>query len=151
MARRQDRQEHRFANHPGFAAYALLLMFSGLVMVFLASPAVRQSKLWLRVLNAVVGVGFFGYGFYLAFLFQGGSYVIFFKAFFVPVALIVRTVQASRAAKAQAAQAAAAPQWPAAPNGQQWAVPQPEQQWTPPSGPGQWQDPQPEPWRSSQA
>ena len=92
-----------FANHPAFSAYVLLLMFSGLVMVFVASPAVRQSKLWLRVLNAVIGLGFFGYGFYLAFLFQGGSYLIFFKAFFVPVVLILRTVQASRAARAQAA------------------------------------------------
>ena len=65
-----------FANHPAFSAYVLLLMFSGLVMVFVASPAVRQSKLWLRILNVVVGLGFFCYGFYLAFLFQGGSYLI---------------------------------------------------------------------------
>ena len=52
-----------FANHPAFSAYVLLLMFSGLVMVFVASPAVRQSKLWLRVLNAVIGLIGFGYGF----------------------------------------------------------------------------------------
>jgi hypothetical protein len=144
-----------FAHHPAFAAYVLLLMFSGLVMVFLASPAVRESKLWLRVLNAVIGLGFFGYGFYLAFLFQGGTYLIFFKAFFVPVVLVVRTVQASRAAQAQAA--AVAPPAPPQQWGpqQQWSAPQqwatPEQQWGRYAEPEQqWGPPQPhsqlQPW-----
>ena len=143
-----------FADHPAFSAYVLLLMFSGLVMVFVASPAVRQTKLWLRVLNVVVGLGFFGYGFYLAFLFQGGSYLIFFKAFFVPVVLVLRTIQASRAARAQVAAVpppAPQQQWGQQPQPhQQWTQPQqqwaaPEQQWAPP------QQPQPQQWRNPRA
>jgi hypothetical protein len=143
-----------FANHPAFSAYVLLLMFSGLVMVFVASPAVRQSKLWLRVLNAVIGLGFFGYGFYLAFLFQGGSYLIFFKAFVLPVVLILRTVQASRAARAQAATLPPAPPQQWGQPQQQWA--QPQQQWAQPPQPWaapeqQWAPQQPEQWRNPQA
>lgn len=87
-----------FANQPGFSAYVLLLMFSGIVMVVLATPKVRSST-WLRVLNVVLGLGFFGYGFYLAFLFQGGTYFMFFKAFIVPIVLVIRTVQTSTASR----------------------------------------------------
>jgi hypothetical protein len=88
---------------PGFSAYVLLLMGSGIAMVVIASPAVRQSSMLLRVLNTVVGLAYFGYGFYLTFLFHGGRYVLFFQAFIVPVLLIVRTVQGNRIARRQAA------------------------------------------------
>jgi hypothetical protein len=104
-----------FSTNPGFSAYVLLLMASGIAMVVLASPAVRRSTLFLRVLNTVIGLGFFGYGFYLTFLFDGGSYVMFFQAFILPVVLIFRTVQAARLSRRQAARAAVAPAAPAAP------------------------------------
>jgi hypothetical protein len=97
-----------FSAAPGFSAYVLLLMITGLGMVVMASPAVRQSTLVLRVLNTVVGLGFFGYGFYLAFLFDGGSYWMFFQAFVLPIVLIFRTVQAARLSRRAAAESAQA-------------------------------------------
>ncbi len=82
-----------FANDPGFSAYVLLLMVTGIVMVVLASPVVKNSRPWLRLFNILVGLGFFGYGFYLAFLFQGGTYFMLFKAFILPALLVIRTIQ----------------------------------------------------------
>ena len=93
-------------SHPGFAAYVLLLMGSGVAMIVLATPAVRQSSMVLRVLNTLVGLAYFGYGFYLAFLFSGGRYVMFFQAFVLPVLLIIRTVQANRLAQREARRSA---------------------------------------------
>jgi hypothetical protein len=98
-----------FSTNPGFSAYVLLLMASGIAMVVMASPAVRRSTMFLRVLNTVIGLGFFGYGFYLTFLFDGGTYVMFFQAFILPVVLIFRTLQAARLSRRQAAQSAAQP------------------------------------------
>src|SRR3954452_16795490 len=82
-----------FDARPGFSIYVLLLMFSGVVMIVLASPAVKRSSTGVRVLNGIFGAGCFGYGFYLAFIFDGGTYLIFFKAFTLPVVLIVRTIR----------------------------------------------------------
>jgi hypothetical protein len=82
-----------FSAHPGFSAYVLLLMFSGLVMLVMASPTVKRSTTALRAINALFGLGFLGYGIYLAFIFDGGHYMIFFQAFILPVLLIVRTVR----------------------------------------------------------
>ena len=53
----------------------------------------------MRALNALFGVGFLGYGFYLAFLFHGGGYLIFFKAFILPVLMIFRTIRGARASR----------------------------------------------------
>jgi predicted lipid-binding transport protein (Tim44 family) len=85
-----------FANHAGFSAYVLLLMVSGGAMLTMGSPAVKRQRPLNRVLNVLFGLGFFGYGFYLAFLFHGGTYVIVFRAFVVPVLLVVRTIRSSR-------------------------------------------------------
>jgi hypothetical protein len=82
-----------FQAEPLFSAYVLLLMFSGIT--------IKRSTMGLRVLNAVFGVAFLGYGFYLAFLFHGGSYFILFKAFILPVLLIVRTIKGARARSQQ--------------------------------------------------
>jgi hypothetical protein len=103
-----------FSADPGFSSYVLLLMAAGIAMVVMASPAVRRSTMPLRILNTVVGLGFFGYGFYLAFLFDGGSYLMFFQAFILPVVLIFRTIQAARA-RTRTAPAADAPAAPLAP------------------------------------
>ena len=81
-----------FSARPGFSAYVVLLIASGLTMVVLASPTVRRQSTLLRLLNGVAGVGFVIYGIYLGFFFRGGHYIIFFKAFILPVALIARTV-----------------------------------------------------------
>jgi predicted lipid-binding transport protein (Tim44 family) len=90
-----------FSANPGFSAYVVLLMFSGIAMIVMASPTVKHSTMGVRVLNGLFGVGFLGYGFYLAFLFQGGGYVIFFKAFILPVLMIFRTIRSARASRAQ--------------------------------------------------
>ena len=82
-----------FSADPTFSAYVLLLMFSGIVLVVMASPVVKRSTLPLRLLNGVLGLAFFGYGFYLTFLFDGGSYLLLFKAFLLPAVLVLRTIQ----------------------------------------------------------
>ena len=86
-----------FSVDPGFSTYVVLLMFSGFAMILMASPMVKHSTAGVRALNALFGLGFLGYGFYLAFLFQGGGYLIFFKAFIVPVVMIFRTIRSARA------------------------------------------------------
>ncbi|GAB0105583.1 hypothetical protein JMUB6875_45620 [Nocardia sp. JMUB6875] len=70
-----------------FNWYVGLLALSGVIMLVLA--AMRQQNDWSRALNAIFGVGFLGYAFYLAFLFDGGSYFIFFQAFILPVMMVV--------------------------------------------------------------
>ena len=90
-----------FQAEPLFSTYVLLLLFSGIVMIVMASPTVKRSTMGLRALNALFGVAFLGYGFYLAFLFQGGSYFILFKAFILPVLLIVQTIKGARARSEQ--------------------------------------------------
>ena len=98
-----------FSRDPGFSIYVVLLMFSGLAMVLMASPMVKHSTAGVRALNALFGLGFLGYGFYLAFLFQGGGYLIFFKAFIVPVVMIFRTIRSARAARSDELPTPAAP------------------------------------------
>jgi hypothetical protein len=84
-----------FTHHAAFSSYALLLMFSGVVVLVFASPAFRRASTLLRALNAVIGLAMLGYGFYLIFLFKGGHYVVFFQAFIVPVLLIINTIRNS--------------------------------------------------------
>ena len=90
-----------FSANPGFSAYVVLLMLSGIAMIIMASPTVKHSTMGVRAMNALFGVGFLGYGFYLAFLFSGGGYLIFFKAFILPVLMIFRTIRSARAARSQ--------------------------------------------------
>jgi hypothetical protein len=97
-----------------FIAYTLLLMFSGVLLIVVGAAVGGQSAR-ARVLSIVVGVAFFGYGFYLAFLFPGGHYILLYYAFVAPIALIVRTVQARRASKARAMAPQAGYGYPAAP------------------------------------
>src|SRR5689334_21750636 len=96
-----------------FDFYAWMLMISGVLMLLVGSTLPGQT-VGYRVLNVVVGLAFFGYGFYLKFLFTGGEYRIFFYAFLVPVALIVQTFKARRVLK-NARQAPAAGPVPPAP------------------------------------
>jgi len=86
-----------FSAHPGFSAYVLLLMVAGVAMLIIASPTVKRQRTLSRVLNAAFGAGFLGYGIYLAFMFKGGHYVIFFQAFILPILLISRTIRGAAA------------------------------------------------------
>lgn len=82
-----------FDHHPGFSTYVVLLIGSGVAMMLMA--CIGRTSHGLRLLNGLFGAGFFGYGVYLGFMFQGGSYFIFFKAFILPAVLAFRTVQSA--------------------------------------------------------
>lgn len=128
-----------FSAAPGFSAYVVLLMFSGIAMIVMASPAVKRLSMGLRALNTLFGVAFLGYGFYLAFLFHGGGYLIFFKAFILPVLLIVRTIRSARATRSQVPGQSISPTFPqhspVAPYPSQSGVPQAH--WDAPSAYGE--------------
>ncbi len=118
-----------FTNAPGFSTYVLLLIGSGILMLVLAAT-VEGSK-GIRFANLAFGAGFVVYGGYLAFVFSGGTYFIFFKAFILPVVMLVKTIQAAAqkksaptlpppapgAAAAPLAPPTAAPGLPAQPTG----------------------------------
>jgi hypothetical protein len=91
-----------FSLEPLFSWYVVLLCLSGIAMIVMgAVKAGGQSTGW-RIFNVLAGVGFFGYGIYLGFIFQGGSYLIFFKAFILPAVMIFgffRSLLARREAK----------------------------------------------------
>ncbi|GHJ46501.1 hypothetical protein Cs7R123_38430 [Catellatospora sp. TT07R-123] len=105
-----------FSLEPLFSTYVVLLLLSGVILLALTAP---ESSKGARIANLLFGIGFLAYGLYLAFVFDGGSYLILFKAFIVPVALIfhtVKTIIAKRNEKAAAAAAVAYnPVVPAAP------------------------------------
>ncbi|WP_316523783.1 hypothetical protein [Kitasatospora brasiliensis] len=99
-----------FSAEPLFSWYVVLLAISGVIMVVFGA-AIGGLKVGLRLLNVIIGLGFLGYAYYLAFVFEGGTYTIFFKVFIVPVLAIVASVKAlterGNAKKQQPAQAAA--------------------------------------------
>ena len=100
-----------FSSHAMFSWYVVLLLVSGAIMLVLAAVRVGQRPAG-RIINLIAGLGFLGYGIYLGFIFTGGTYFVFFKAFILPVLLIVNTVRsatARRRAEAAAPTAAAAP------------------------------------------
>src|SRR5687767_10389854 len=72
-----------------FAAYVAALCVSGVILLIIAAVGLGQSA-GMRALDAVIGLAFLGYGGYLALIFDGDEYVIFFYAFIVPVLLIVQ-------------------------------------------------------------
>ncbi|MFI5836814.1 hypothetical protein ACIA5A_24345 [Micromonospora sp. NPDC051300] len=94
-----------------FLIYTLLLLLGGIAMVAVG-VAIKEQGTGSRILNVVVGLAFFAYGFYLLFLFDGGDYRIFFYVFILPILLIVRAVKARKEARERASvhQFAGAPQ-----------------------------------------
>jgi len=87
-----------FSQDATFSWYVVLLMISGLLTLGLAAAGASSQTRGMRIVQALLGLGFFGYGFYLAFIFQGGHYIMFFRAFIVPVLLLVNFVR-TKAAK----------------------------------------------------
>lgn len=75
-----------------FNWYVALLAISGVIMVAMAAVKNGQNTV-ARSINMIFGAVFLGYAFYLAFLFDGGSYLIFFQAFIVPVVMVVNYVR----------------------------------------------------------
>ncbi|WP_052434910.1 hypothetical protein [Streptacidiphilus melanogenes] len=92
-----------FSSSPGFSAYVVLLLISGIAMLVIAALNSSGQTTGWRIFNAVVGVGFFGYGIYLGFVFTGGSYLILFKVFILPVALIVNFFRSRKSRQTDAA------------------------------------------------
>jgi len=100
-----------FSNNAGFSWYCVLLLVSGAALLVLGpTPGIGKGT---RALNLIFGFGFLGYGVYLVFLFHGGSYFIFFKAFIAPVVLIVNTIREVRAGQQRRRTAAARAAMPA--------------------------------------
>lgn len=97
-----------FSAEPLFSWYVVLLLVSGLAMLGIGAVNSACLSAGWRVFNIIAGVGFIGYGVYLGFIFQGSEYIIFFKAFILPVVMIVNFVR-SFAARRQAAKASQAP------------------------------------------
>ncbi|WP_329487990.1 hypothetical protein OG618_15465 [Kitasatospora sp. NBC_01246] len=84
-----------FTVDPLFSWYVVLLAISGIAMVVLGAVNVGGglSGGW-RVINVIAGIAFAGYAYYLAFVFEGGEYRMFFQAFILPVLLIANAVKA---------------------------------------------------------
>ncbi|WP_406199265.1 hypothetical protein OH807_16490 [Kitasatospora sp. NBC_01560] len=84
-----------FTAEPLFSWYVLLLAFSGIAMVVLGAINLGGglSGGW-RAINVLGGIAFAGYAYYLAFVFEGNEYRIFFQAFILPVLLIANAVKA---------------------------------------------------------
>jgi hypothetical protein len=82
-----------FGLEPLFSWYVVLLCLSGVVMVALAAIKPGGQSAGSRALSAVAGIGFLGYGIYLGFIFEGGSYMMFFQAFILPALLVVNFVR----------------------------------------------------------
>ncbi|MEU6233549.1 hypothetical protein [Kitasatospora sp. NPDC047058] len=84
-----------FGAEPLFSWYVVLLAISGVAMVALGAINLGGglSAGW-RIINVLAGIGFAGYAYYLAFVFEGGEYRMFFQAFILPVVLIANAVKA---------------------------------------------------------
>ncbi|MFF2043318.1 hypothetical protein ACFVVX_23140 [Kitasatospora sp. NPDC058170] len=97
-----------FSAEPLFSWYVVLLAVSGIAMVVLGAVNLGGSlSIGWRAINILAGVAFAGYAYYLAFVFEGGEYRLFFQAFILPVALIANSVKAlATRGSAQAAQPA---------------------------------------------
>jgi hypothetical protein len=82
-----------FGLDPLFSWYVVLLCISGVVMVAMAAVKAGEQSGGSRALSVVAGLAFLGYGIYLGFIFAGGSYMMFFQAFILPVLLVVNFIR----------------------------------------------------------
>jgi hypothetical protein len=102
-----------------FDFYWILLIVSGILMLGLGASGFGGATKGVRAINVIFGVGFIGYGLYLGLFFTGTSYIIFFKAFIVPVLLVVNAIRNKSARSKAPAPRQPFNQAPASP----WAVP----------------------------
>ena len=73
--------------------YTALLAVAGLLMLGLAATGFGRQTAGQRLLNGVLGAGFLGYAIYLFFIFDGGTVIILWYVFILPVLLIVQAVR----------------------------------------------------------
>jgi hypothetical protein len=90
-----------FSTHSLFSWYVVLLLLSGIVMLVLTAMRVGQNPAG-RIFNLLVGVGLLGYGIYLGFIFNGGTYVVFFQVFILPVLLAINSLRSAARRRASA-------------------------------------------------
>ncbi|MEV6411591.1 hypothetical protein [Kribbella sp. NPDC051718] len=83
-----------FGLDPVFSWYVVLLCISGVVMVGMAAVKTADQSAGSRALSALAGLAFLGYGIYLGFIFDGGSYMMFFQAFILPALLVFNFIRA---------------------------------------------------------
>lgn len=129
-----------FGLDPVFSWYVLLLCLSGIVMVVLGAINKGEQSAGSRALGVLAGVAFLGYGIYLGFIFDGGSYMMFFQAFILPVLLVVNFIRAVVAKPTP-------PQPYQGEHAQQYQGIPPQQQYPTAPAPGQ---PQPSPYDQAQ-
>ena len=67
----------------------LFLILSGIAMLVMAFVKADYAKR-RQVVNFIFGAGFLIYGLYLLFVFNGGTYFMFYYAFVAPIFLIVQ-------------------------------------------------------------
>lgn len=117
-----------FSADPLFSWYVVLLIISGIAMVGIGAVNFGGLSTGWRVFNVLAGVGFVGYGVYLGFVFEGGEYIIFLKAFILPVLMIVNFVRSLSARHKAAAPVQFVPaQQAAAPTGEPAPAAEPQQ------------------------
>jgi hypothetical protein len=92
-----------FGLDPVFSWYVVLLCVSGIAMLAIAAAKGVEQSQGARLVSALAGVGFLGYGIYLAFIFQGESYWMFFQAFILPALLVVNFVRGALARRSEPA------------------------------------------------
>jgi hypothetical protein len=73
--------------------YTALLAVAGVLMLVLAATGFGRQTSGQRLLNGLFGLGFVGYAFYLFFIFDGGTVIILWYVFILPVLLIVQAVR----------------------------------------------------------
>jgi len=86
-----------FSSDPLFSWYVVFLVLSGVIMVALAAAGSGSQSNGMRALNGLIGVAFLGYGIYLGFIFNSGHYLLAYKAFVVPVLLVINFFKARAA------------------------------------------------------
>jgi len=86
-----------------FLFYIAALAVAGLVLVLLGAINFGGQSAIMRIVDVVVGLGFLGYAFYLFFIFDAGTFALFYYPFILPVLLIIQAVR-NRKSRAPAAQ-----------------------------------------------
>ncbi|HTF11203.1 MAG TPA: hypothetical protein VK659_23815 [Asanoa sp.] len=85
-----------------FNAYVIALAVSGVIQLVIAGVGFGAGK-GMRILSGLFGVGFLAYSIYLAFIFDGVEFRMFYYAFIAPILFIVQIVRARGERAKQAA------------------------------------------------
>lgn len=94
-----------------FNTYVILLAIAGVVMLVMACLPLPQGKV-SRIIGGLLGLGFLGYAIYLKFIFDGGSFELFYYVFILPFIYIARVAKAYAARRNQSAAGLVPPTYP---------------------------------------